>query len=159
MTAVERLAGDVVCPVAPDVQGVIPGRQRAFCAPQDLGGAGDLPSRGPILLVEQPIVGRAGAVVLADGVDDRCVPGAANVVGNGLRLKTSYHTTELGVEEEPLRIGRDQRLGDGIRLGQQRPVPVAQREALIGTAPHLTGGNDVQDAEPTHDLGVIQGSR
>ena len=41
-------------------------------------------------------------------------------------------------------------------LGQERPVPVAQREPPVGQAPDIGGRDDVQDRDLANHLGPIQ---
>src|SRR4051794_11188247 len=62
MPAVERRAGHVAGPVAPDAEDVIPAPDLALRAPQREKRAGDLAPRNPVGLVEGEVEGRPGPV-------------------------------------------------------------------------------------------------
>src|SRR3954454_1435679 len=121
MAAVQRLSGDVVRPGTPDREGVVPGREGSTPAPQDLRGTGDRAARAAVLVVQPAVTGRAGAIVLADGLDDCRVLDTAAVVSDGLGCKAPDHAAELGVEEEELRVLPDDPLGHRVWQGERRP--------------------------------------
>src|SRR4051812_15177786 len=69
MTTIDCLALDIVCPVAPNREDVIPVLHRTPLAPQCQQWTGDLVTGGNVGFVEGEVVAGARAIVLAHRVD------------------------------------------------------------------------------------------
>ena len=57
--------------------------------------------------------------------------------------------------EERLRVGSDEPLGQRRGLGEERPVPISDREGSVGAGPDFSGRNDVEDREPLDPVGMV----
>jgi hypothetical protein len=58
--------------------------------------------------------------------------------------------------EERVGIAGDQPLRERCRLRQERPVPVGQRQAVVGSRPDLPGGHDVEHRERADPIRMVQ---
>src|SRR5262245_31065411 len=87
VSAGEGTAADIVGPVAPDGEHVVPRFELALPAPQREERATDAPSRFAVGLVMREVQRRGGAIVLADGVPRRGVAETAQILGERLRGK------------------------------------------------------------------------
>jgi hypothetical protein len=72
------------------------------------------------------------------------------------RLDAQAHAGTDEEVKECLRVAADQALGQRRRLGEKRPVPVAQREGRVGSRPDLPGRDDVEHREPRRPVGIIE---
>ena len=108
--------------------------------------------RRPVGLVEGEVEGRAGAVVLAHGVDRRRVASSSA----GTRPAARVEDLAAAVEIEPVGVGADQPLRQVEGLREEEPVPVAEREIHVGAAEVLARRHDVEDGEPAHALRMVE---
>jgi hypothetical protein len=107
----------------------------------------------------RPIRGRGRAILLADGVDVCRVPQDLDVRRSASRIE---HTRGRapgpeGVLHHRIRCRHQHALGEGLRLRQQRPRPVAERKPCIRALPRRRGRQYVEHGERSDSVGVIEG--
>ena len=153
MAGFDGMALHVLGPGAPERQRParfrIPGVERP-CAPQSAstGQAMRRPA-GDVDLVVRAVEARGRAVLLADrmgalGILQRFQVGRSHLRREDRRRRAP--AAERGVEDD-IGCRGQQALRQRIGLGQQRPGPVAEREAGIGAGPHRFRRQDVEDGE------------
>ena len=100
-----------------------------------------------------------GAVVLADrfdgaGVGELRAVGIQHLLRIALGVGAQADQAQV-VLKEGIGIGADQLFGQRCRLSQKSPVPVDQRQTVVGAGPYLGGGDDVQHGERGHTLRMV----
>jgi hypothetical protein len=153
VAAVERSPLHRVRLLLPDREHVVGGAD-PLCAPEHEHGAVDPLLAGAVV---REIDRCAGAVVLAAGVDGRCVE-AAPVLGDGglvERAGCAAPLSQCPVEVEA-GVGADQPLGQVGRLDEKEVAPDCGRALLVEQSVDRLGRNDVEDREPGDRLGMIK---
>lgn len=140
--AVDRFAGHVGGQVAPQRERaaivVIPARQRSGRAPQGQYRAADAAARGPVGGVVITVDARGGAVFLADGMQVISVAECRGIGGADRGVEGAGGAAPCRaqrVADQGVRGRADQAFGQRLGLGQQRPGPERECEAIIGAVP------------------------
>jgi hypothetical protein len=104
---------------------------------------------------------RTGPVVLAHRLDGAGIVEHAPVGGEhrrrvAVRVLPQAELASHVEVEEGVGVAGDQPLGQRGRERQERPVPVAARDAGGRPCPDVPSGDDVEHGQPLHALGVIE---
>src|SRR5215207_8598852 len=144
VAAIDSVARNIVGPVAPDTENVVPLLELRALAPQGQHGTGDA-AAASVRLVVIAIDAGGGAIILADGVDGGVME-AALVIRVGFRREVGWQAAArlAAAEQEIVAPRSDEVLRNRRRLRKKKPMPVAEPEGAVGAAEGVAGRDDVE---------------
>src|SRR5215475_542039 len=162
VAALYRMSRHVVGPITPDAErsarGYIPVIQRSTLAPQCKRRARDAAVHLAVVYVLRKVECRCGAIFFANCMHSCRITQRSNIGGTHLRRKTFTIRTPCcqRVVHDCVRARRNHPLRQRLWLCQQRPRPIAKREAHVGTFKYCSGWDDIEHGEPRDAVRVIE---
>ena len=163
MAPIEPVSLDLVAPGLPQahrsaVLGV-PRFERSLRTPEHQQWTGDPTPRGDVGPIVLAVERGGGAILLADGVGVFGMPQRLDIGGADFRREDPS-----GRAPAPQRIvhhgvgrRREDPLGKRLRLREQRPRPVVQRESVIRARPRAFRRHDVEHGRLVEPVGMVEG--